>query len=376
VLSLTRPLSITPFAWGPLTLWEYTVRWVWAESALRVLVVVAVAASAAMLAGWLSGVGVRRAARGRRTDALTKLHLYCHRPWTAVLMVAALYGASMLTDLPEWLVRPVRHALGLALIGTGAWLAVKVLFVVEDLAFRRFPLDVVDNRRMRRRRTQIGVLRRMTAVVITVLAVGAALTTFAELRTVGKSLIASAGIVGLVVGLAAHTTIGHAFAGLQLAFTDELRLDDVVVVESEWGRIEELRLTYVVVRLWDDRRLILPTTYFTTTPFESWTRNEAWVMGTVILHLDYAAQVEVVRTQTRGILETSVLWDRREWTLQVVELAEGSMVVRVVASAADAATAWDLRCELREGLIAYIQREHPDWLPRTRTELSRPPEAF
>lgn len=342
----------------------------WADGYPRLILLSAVAAGLAMLATWLSGVLVRRAARGRYERFLTTLHEACHRPWGAVLLVAFQFAALPLSGVSSHSRRGFYHVLVLALICASAWLAVKVLFVAEDFVFRRLPVDVADNRRRRRARTQIGLLRRLTAAVITTVALAATLMTFHPLRAFGASLLASAGVAGVVAGLAAHSMLGHVFAGLQLAFTDHLRLDDVVVVENEWGRIEEMRLTYVVVRLWDERRLILPTTYFTATPFQNWTRNEARVLGEVILHLDYRADVERLRVEARRIVEESPLWDRRDWVLQVVESTPTDMVVRVLASAADGPSSWDLRCEVREGLINFVKVHEPQWLPRARAEVT------
>ncbi|MEV0457056.1 mechanosensitive ion channel family protein [Catellatospora methionotrophica] len=345
-----------------------------AEHLLRAVVVVAAALLAALLAGWLSAVVVRRVGRRRYRRFLEHLSQACRRPWRALLVVVALLVALPLTDLAGSAREMVHHALVIALIGASAWLAVRVLFVLEDAAFRRLPIDVADNRRYRRARTRIGMLRRLTAVTVTLLAVASILMTFAPLRTLGASLLASAGLAGVVAALAAHATLAHIFAGLQLAFTDELRLDDVVVVEGEWGRIEELRLTYVVVRLWDERRLVLPTTYFTTTPFQHWTRNDSRVLGASVLYLDHRMPVDALRTEAQRVVEASPLWDRRDWVLQVVDTTETAMVVRVLASADDAAKAYDLRCEIREKLIAYVREHHPEGLPQTRVAVVAPPE--
>jgi len=342
------------------------------EQLLRAALTIAGAAAIAWLASWLSALAVRRAARGRRQALLSKLHQSCHRPWTAFLFVVALFAALELTELDRVTGRYVRHGLLLALIGTTAWLAVKALFVAEDVAFRRFPIDIPNNRRMRRARTQIGLLRRLTAVVITVLALAVALMTFAPLRTVGASLLASAGVVGIIAGLAAQTTLGHVFAGMQLAFTDTLRLDDAVVVEKEWGRIEEMRLTHVVLRLWDERRLILPTTYFTTTPFQNWTRHEARVVGEVALHLDHTTPVGELRAEAWRVVEASKNWDGRDCVVQVVDSTPSTMVIRVLASAADGPRAWDLRCELREELIGFLRDRYPQCLPLVRAEVRGP----
>lgn len=342
---------------------------------MRAVLVIPLAAGAAWLTAWLIGVVMHLIARGRAERFIRRLHRACRRPLTAMLFVIAMLGALPVANLHGKVRGGIEHMLVLALIGTIAWLAVKVLFIVEDAAFRRLPVDIRDNRRMRRARTQIGLLRRLTAVVISALAVALALTTFAPFRTFGASVLASAGVVGLIVGLAARTTLDHMFAGLQLAFTDVLRLDDVVVVQDEWGRVEEMKLTQVVVRLWDERRLVLPTTYFTSTPFENWTRHEALVLGSVVLYLDHTAPVEQLRKETHRIVEASPLWDRREWVLQVIDTTESTIMVRVMVSAADAPSQWDLRCEVREGLIGYVQAHCPGSLPRVRAELDRPTRA-
>jgi small-conductance mechanosensitive channel len=189
---------------------------------------------------------------------------------------------------------------------------------------------------------------------------------FQDLRGVGQSLLASAGVAGIVVGLAAQATLGNWIAGIQLAFTDALRLDDVIVTAGEWGRVEELTLTHVVLHLWDERRLVLPTSYFTTTPFENWTRTEARVLGSVLLNVDFSVPMEELRAETLRLLEASALWDRVAWVVQVVDSTPTDMVVRVLASSPDASSSWDLRCEIREGLLRWLQASHPESLPRAR----------
>ncbi|MEV1288578.1 mechanosensitive ion channel family protein [Micromonospora sp. NPDC049679] len=342
----------------------------WAAQFPRLVFIVLAAVGTALLVTRLTGMVVRRAARGRYAPFLNTLHKECHRPFRAVLLVTALIVGLPFTGLSGPTRRPVAHVLLLMLIYASAWLAVRVLFVFEETAFRRLPVDMVDNRRRRRARTQIGLLRRLTAVIITIVALAATMMTFSQLRALGASLLASAGVAGLVAGLAAQSLLAHVFAGLQLAFSEQLRLDDVVVVEQEWGRIEEMRLTYVVVRVWDERRLVLPTTYFTTTPFQNWTRNEAQVLGAVTLHVDFSADMAILRAEAKRAVEESALWDRREWVMQVVDMTSCTMCVRVLASAPDGPSSWDLRCEIRERLIHFLHTQHPQWLPHARGELT------
>jgi small-conductance mechanosensitive channel len=334
---------------------------------------VAGAAVGAFAVAQLARLLVLGVSRLRHSAWLARVPPACHRPFTAVLGSVAVRSALPHTDVSRPVLDPLQHAALLAVVAASAWLAVKVLWLAGDLAFAHVRVDVADNRRARRVRTQITLLRRMTALVVTVIAVASMLLTFDGARAAGTSLLASAGVLGVVAGVAAQSTLGNVFAGLQLAFTDALRLDDVVVVQDEWGRVEDITLTYVVLALWDQRRLVLPTAYFTTTPFENWTRTESRVLGEVLVHVDHATPVEPLRQAAQRIVEGSPLWDRKDWVLQVVDTTPSTMVVRVLASAADAPSAYDLRCEVRERLIGYLAMHHPGSLPRVRhTEVVEP----
>ncbi|WP_448058922.1 mechanosensitive ion channel domain-containing protein [Cellulomonas hominis] len=305
---------------------------------------------------------------GHRSAVAADLSRRSRRPMRAVLVVVAVWVAlSISTDPSDW-TGPVERVLTIALIGTLAWLVGSLAFVGEDAAMSRYRVDVPDNRHARRVRTQIQVLRRLTVAVLVVVAVGAALLTFPGARTFGTSLLASAGLLSIVAGLAAQSSLANVFAGLQLAFTDAIRVDDVVIADGEWGRIEEITLTYVVVHVWDDRRLILPSTYFTTTPFENWTRRAADLLGTVEIDLDWAVPVDAMRAELVRLLEATDLWDHRVGVLQVTEATGGYVRLRALASAVDAPTLFDLRCYVREGLVVWLQREAPGALPRVRLE--------
>jgi small-conductance mechanosensitive channel len=196
---------------------------------------------------------------------------------------------------------------------------------------------------------------------------------FDEVRRLGTSLIASAGVLGIIIGFAAQRTIANLFAGFQLAMAQPIRLDDVVIVEGEWGRVEEITLTYVVIHIWDDRRLIVPLSHFIEKPFQNWTRVSANILGSVFLWVDYMLPLEEVRKATQEIVQASAIWDKRFWNLQVTDTTERTMQIRVLATAADSGKAWDLRCEIREKLIGFIQRNHPDRLPRIRAEFEPTP---
>ncbi|MEV7230206.1 mechanosensitive ion channel domain-containing protein [Polymorphospora sp. NPDC051019] len=335
---------------------------------MKAFLVVATAIAGACLVAWLTGMAVRWIARRRYEPFLMKFHRACFWPWATMLVFGTLYYVLPATGISSGKLAGYRHGVQIGLIAATGWLLIKYLFVAEDVAFRRLPVNVANNRRVRRARTQIGLMRRMTALVITILTIGTAAMTFGPLRAFGASVLASAGVAGVILGFAAHTTLGNAVAGLQLAFTDALRIDDVVVVECEWGRVEEIKLTHVVVRLWDERRLMLPTSYFTNKPFQNWTRHEARVLAAVTLHLDFTAHIDEIRAETHRLLEQTPLWDQSEWVLQVVDGSDTSICIRVLASASDGPSAWDLRCELREKLIRYLREKHPEWLPRLRSE--------
>ncbi|MDG4788336.1 mechanosensitive ion channel [Micromonospora sp. WMMD1102] len=309
---------------------------------------------------------------GRRSVLLSELSEHSHRPFqVAATVLAVQFGLRFSTGYgvgTPWR-QTVLHLLVLAVIATTAWLVASLLVVSEDTALARFRTDVPDNRQARRIKTQIVMLRRVTIAVIVVLAVGVMLMTFPSVRGVGASVLASAGVIGVVAALAAQSVLGNVFAGLQLAFSDAVRLDDVVVVEGEWGRIEELTLSYVVVQLWDDRRLILPTSYFTTKPFQNWTRTQAAVLGTAEFEVDWSVPVQAMREELRRLVEGTELWDGRTCVLQVTDAVGGMVRLRALVSAADAPRLWDLRCLVREHLVGWLRDQRPTALPRLRAEV-------
>jgi small-conductance mechanosensitive channel len=261
------------------------------------------------------------------------------------------------------------RVLGVLFIAAIAWLLVKLLEVFSDWIALRYPLEIADNLAARRIRTQANIFRRIVAFILAAVAVALILMKIPGVENVGASLLASAGIAGLIVGVAARPALSNLLAGLQIALTQPIRLDDVVIVEGEWGRIEEITNTYIVVRIWDLRRLIVPLSHFIEKPFQNWTRQTADLLGTVFVNADYTLPVEEVRAELHRILEASGMWDGKVWNLQVVEATEHTVQLRALMSAPDASSAWDLRCHVRERLIAYIQERYPDSLPRARAEI-------
>ncbi|WP_298802064.1 mechanosensitive ion channel family protein [uncultured Pseudokineococcus sp.] len=333
-------------------------------SATTVLLYLAIGVAAAFVLGLLVTAVLRRI--GRRSSVVRDVEARGRRPFRIVLvLVAARVVLESATLQSSW-ADPVAYVVNLAIIAMLAWLAAVVAFVLEDVALDKYRLDGPDNRRARRVRTQVSLLRRLTVAVVVVLAVGAMLLTIPAAREWGATIFASAGVVGVVAGLAAQTSLANLFAGLQITFTDAIRVDDVVVIEGEFGRIEEITLTYVVLHIWDDRRLVLPSTYFTTTPIENWTRKDSEVMGAVMLDVDWEVPIDGLREEMHCYLESTPNWDGRVANLVVVEAVGGVVTLRAVVSAKDGATLWDLRTGLREALVVWLQRSAPDALPRTR----------
>ncbi len=258
------------------------------------------------------------------------------------------------------------NGISLLVIGGVAFVLVELLDAAEAAVLRRYPLQVADNLEARRVHTQVVVLKKVALAVIAIFTLASALMVFEPVRQLGTSILASAGIAGIIIGLAAQRSIATLLAGLQIAITQPIRLDDVVIVEGEWGRVEDITLTYVMVRIWDLRRLVVPITYFIEQPFQNWTRQSADILGTVFLHVDYTVPVEAVRVELGRILQASPHWDGKVNVLQVTEARERTLELRALASAPDASEAWNLRCEVREKLVAFLRERYPETLPRVR----------
>jgi small-conductance mechanosensitive channel len=332
-------------------------------------------------AAWIVGIAVLAGLFGHffifkilqklvgRTESVVDNSLvkHCYRPlqWTVVVFVIRLVLPAA---LPEEISDTTNHILGLLLIALVAWLVIKTVYVLEDYVVSRFEVGVKDNLRARKIHTQLRVVKRIVIIVVAVLALGTALMTFPKVRQLGTTILASAGIIGIVIGMAAQRTIGTFIAGLQIAFTQPIRVDDVVIVENEWGRIEEITLTYVVVKIWDLRRLIVPITYFIEKPFQNWTRVTADILGTVYIYVDYSVPIDAIRAELQKILNASEFWDKKVCVLQVTNATERTMELRALVSAEDASKAWNLRCEVREKLIDFVAKNYPQALPKLRTE--------
>ena len=264
----------------------------------------------------------------------------------------------------------IKHVLELLVIFSVAWLVLQLTTLGRDMVLRRYNLEEKDNLKARRIYTQFKIIQRIINFIVILIALAIALMTFENIRKIGVGLFASAGVAGIILGLAAQKMIGTVLAGFQIAVTQPIRLEDVVIVEGEWGWIEEITLTYVVVRIWDKRRLIVPTTYFIEKPFQNWTRVSADILGTVYIYTDYTLPFNALRDELTRILENDSNWDKKVNVLQVTNSTEKTIEIRALMSAVDSPTAWDLRVNVREKLIEFLQKNYPDSLPKTRLEFN------
>ena len=326
------------------------------------------AALALALHNWVSRL-LRRLVPARSTFA-TSLLVSARGVARYALVIVAIALLLPLVPLSSAATAITAKLLLLATIALIGWSALIAIKLAADLYLLRFRLDVADNLLARKLNTQVRVLERATEILVVLITLGFALMTFDSVRQYGVSLFASAGVAGLVAGLAARPLLSSLIAGIQIAVTQPIRLDDAIVVEGEFGTVEEITATYVVIKLWDWRRLILPLSYFIEKPFQNWTRESAAIIGAVLLYLDYRAPVARLREKLEQIVHASRLWDGRVVNLQVSDAKDHTIELRALVSAASSGAAWDLRCEVREQLIAFLQREHPAALPRQRAELS------
>ncbi|OBK77836.1 mechanosensitive ion channel family protein [Mycobacterium sp. 1274761.0] len=344
------------------------------QSATNLAVTLAWVAGA-VVAAYLLGVAVSWLLMriGRRSAVIRDIAELTRMPLRAALVVFGSTIAVQRTSEPidswrGWL----DHTLLILLIAALTWLVTGLVQVCERRAIVRFgggDVEIADeDRQWRRIRTQVTVLRRLAIAIVVVLGAAAILMTFPRFSDIGTTVFASAGVLSVVAGLAAQTSLGAVFAGMQIAFSGAIRVGDVVQLENGqwWGRIEEITLSYVVVRLWDERRLVLPTTYFTTEPFENWTRSATEIMGTVEFDVDFSVPFEEMRAELDRLLANSALWDGRRGVLQVTDAVGGAVRVRIVVSAPNAGALFDLRCAVREGMVSWVQ--HHQVLPTHRIE--------
>ncbi|MFI8719914.1 mechanosensitive ion channel family protein [Stenotrophomonas sp. NPDC077464] len=327
------------------------------------------------LTGWWALMLLTRRLKGRDYRR-ARIARVISRPLAFALPMLVLIPALEATPLDgRWLDQSLR-LLHIGLTACFIWLLVRAVAAGEQAILRDHPMEVADNLAARRIQTQTRVLSRVLMGAIILVGASMVLLTFPMVRQIGTALLASAGIIGLVAGIAAKPVFGNLIAGLQIALTQPIRLDDVVIVEGEWGRVEEIGSSYVVVRIWDERRMVVPLTWFIENPFQNWTRRSADLLGTAFLWLDYRAPITAIRAELERICKGESLWDGRVCVTQVTETSEHTLQVRLLVSARNSGDAFDLRCIVRERMLDFLAREHPQALPRTRAEiLDRPDPA-
>jgi len=336
-------------------------------------VITAIALVFATAVHWLGSRVLRRLARPYPRVSL--FLRYVHRPALVVLLILALEFVWWQALDTLHFISGLRELSAVALIAAITWFSVRCSAAIGETIIAAHPLDIADNLHARRIHTQARVLARTVMVLIMIVGIGAALMTFPTVRQFGASLLASAGVAGLVAGIAARPVLGNLIAGVQIALTQPIRLDDVVVIEGEWGRIEEITGTYVSIRIWDQRRLIVPLQWFIENPFTNWTRRSSQIIGTVFLWLDFRMPLAPLREELARIIADAPEWDGRVQVLQVTDANERAMQLRVLVSARDSGQSWDLRCRVREGLLDFVKAQYPQFLPRTRTEVSTDQES-
>ncbi|KJE76861.1 mechanosensitive ion channel family protein [Ferrimicrobium acidiphilum] len=338
-------------------------QYVKALPALLVALVVGIAIAFAVirLTRWVNA----RHPNSVRTAALRRLRGPVRALVPLLLMIASLHyvKASVSAEMD------IRHAIWILLIAVVAWGLARLVESIEDAVLYYYHIDAVDNLKARRLQTQIRVFRRIIVVVIALIALAVILFSFPSVRLVGAGVLASAGILTIIAGIAVQPVASNVIAGIQIAVSQPIRLDDVVVIQGHWGRVEEISLTYVVVRIWDLRRLVLPISYFITNPFENWTKTTSDILGIVHIELDYTAPVAAIREQYLAILASSPDWDGSVARMQVTQLGVSTMQLRFVMSSPDSSRSWNLECELREKMILFLQEKYPEVLPRVRAEM-------
>jgi small-conductance mechanosensitive channel len=341
---------------------------------------VALSAAAILVAWWLHAVVFGALERWVGGQDLLRRSLVSRikGPSRLAAIMLAVALAVTIAPLSDDQAAAVRHVMIAGIVILTGWSLAAVLHVWTVIYLRRFKLDSEDNVLARKHVTQSRLLERIARTLIVLVTLAAALMTFDSVRQYGVGLLASAGAAGVVMGLALQPILKNLIAGVQLAVTQPIRIDDALLVDGEWGNVEEITSSYVVIRLWDWRRMIVPLSYFIEQPFQNWTRESSALIGTVLLFVDFTVPVAELRAELERIVHSSSLWDGRVVALQVTDFKETTMEIRMLVSASTAPRTFDLRCEVREKMIAYIQQRHPEALPHTRTERldePRPAEA-
>ncbi|MEV6958552.1 mechanosensitive ion channel domain-containing protein [Streptomyces sp. NPDC051207] len=337
------------------------------ENLLRPLIVVGGSVVLTVVIGWATDLLLRKADQRHPETPLWGLLRRGRIPYQLVLCAAFLRGAYDEAQVLERHETAVGRVLTLVLIGAAAWLVIRIAAAIVETSYSRYARNHHNAARVRRVRTQVTLIMRVVSAIVGVVAAAAMLLTFPAMRAAGASLLASAGILGIVAGVAAQSTLANMFAGLQIAFGDMVRIGDTVVVDGEWGTVEEITLTFLTVRTWDERRITMPVSYFTSKPFENWSRGGAEMTGIVFWHLDHSAPVELMRDKLRDILRSCPAWDGRAYNLSVTDTTPNTMQVRALVTAKDADDIWTVRVTVREEMLRWLADHHPYALPRVNT---------
>ena len=314
--------------------------------------------------------GLKSWLKDDEAELLSRLRSKLRLPVILLLIFIAFVIPASFFDHEIESLGPLSNIMSVMVIIFVSWILIQAVHLVKYFVLNKVDISEKDNLKARKVYTQFRVLENIIVFLIMVVALSLILMSFESIRKIGVSLIASAGVAGIIIGFAAQRAIGTILAGIQIALSQPVRLDDVVIVENEWGRIEEINLTYVVVAIWDKRRLVLPTTYFIEKPFQNWTRKTSEILGTVFIYADYTLPVDAVREELTRILENTKLWDGQVNVIQVTDATERTVEIRALVSAVDSGTAWDLRVHVREKLLAFMQEKYPDCLPRARLEIA------
>ncbi len=336
------------------------------EQRLAAAVTFAVAIAIALVSYRIAMLALRRFTERTpsRADNIVVARIAAPLRW--IFVAVALSMAARGIDLPAHQAALGQQIAGFVIPALVGWMVIATIRAANDIVDLRYDISVADNLKARRKRTRYAILTRIAVICVVFITLCMMLLSIPAIRAVGVTLMASAGLAGLAVGAAAQPALKNLIAGIQLAFTEPIRLDDVVIIENEWGRIEEIRLTYVVVRIWDDRRLVVPVSKFLEDSFQNWTRSNAQLLGSVFVYVDPAADVARLRTHVERLVSDNPRWDKRFWNLQVTDATADALQLRVLATAQDASIAFDLRCDIREGLMRYIATEMPEAIVRRR----------
>jgi len=340
------------------------------DNSIKILLLIAISAGITATVHFLLFRSIKIFSKSEKTKQAS--HSIKKMKWPSFLFMLIITTSIFYTFLNLNIImhRYMTKGLVIALIVSLSWFAINGVKLLKFFILLKYDINREDNLQARKVDTQLRVFERIIITLIIIVTIASILMTFNEIKKIGINLLASAGIAGIIIGLAAQKSISNIIAGIQIALTQPIRIDDVLIVENEWGKVEEINLTYVVLKIWDQRRLIIPLSHFIDKPFQNWTRSTAELLGTVFLYVDYTVDVDAMRKELDAILASTNLWDKRVGIIQVTDTTDKTMEIRILVSAKDSPTAFDLRVLIREKMIAFLQKNYPDALPKIRISQS------